>query len=732
MKLASPRVQGPVCIFVLSLFSFACLLFAFSSASSLSAQTSVPRSTPHATQGAAPKAAPKCPPDARTDNVKDTYGSTVVTDPYRWLENQTSPETRAWIDAEDACTYAAIRHLPGRDTLTQRFTALAHVDKYDLPVERGGRYFFSKRLADQDLSLIYMRRSATSADQVLVNPLPWSADHSANATLEAMSHSGHLLFYGRRDGGQDETTIHIMDIDAHRDLPDILPKADYFSVEPTPDDRGVYYTRTTPAGPRVFYHAVGSDAAKDPVIFGGTLTKDKIPQIELSEDGKYLAIVVYYGSGSQKAEVYFKNVQRKSPVVTVVNDLNSLFNAHFGGDTLYIVTNWNAPNWHVYSIDAAAPSLTRDRWKEIIPTSDAALTDITPAGGKLFALYTRNAAAEVKIFSADGKSSAPFPLPTLGTLENFSGEWDSPHLLYDFDSFASPDTVYDYDVSASRASVWARPNVPVQADDYETQQVWYQSKDGTRVPMFLFSKKGIQMDGARPTLLTGYGGFNLTETPIFSGFYIVWADHGGVVAMPSLRGGGEFGESWHQAGMLQNKQNVFDDFIAAGEYLVNNKITNPLKLSIWGGSNGGLLVGAALTQRPDLFRAVVCTYPLLDMLRYQKFEDGPYWVPEYGSSDDPKQFVWLDAYSPYQHVKQGTDYPAVLFITGDGDTRVAPLHARKMAALLQASTGAADHPVLLLYDKKSGHSGGRPVSNLIEEGTDMSAFLFWQLDVPLP
>jgi prolyl oligopeptidase len=681
-------------------------------------------------QTANPAAGSKCPPPARTDNVKDTYGSTVVTDPYRWLEDQASPATRSWIDAEDACTYAALRKLPGRDAISQRLGALLHTDEYELPVERSGRYFFAKRLADQDLSLIYMRQGATGSDQVLVDPLPWSADHSASAVLEAVSHSGHLLFYGRREGGQDEVKVHIMDVDGHHDLPDVLPNGNYFSVSPTPDDKGVFYALTTPKGPRIYYHAIGSDPAQDKVVYGDSLGKDKIPVAELSEDGQFLAITIFYGSGSQRADVFFKNVKQNGPVVPVVDDLNSLFNVGFGGNTLYLLTNWNAPNWHVYAVDATGP-VTRDHWKEIIPASDAALQDIEPVGGKLFALYTHNASAEMKIFSADGKSSSAFSLPTLGTVENLSGEWDSHELLYDFDSFSAPDTIYHYDLASARSAVWVRPKLPLNPEEFETRQVWYQSKDKTLVPMFLFYKKGTPMDGARPTLLSGYGGFDLTQSPVFSVRFIVFAEHGGVVALANLRGGGEFGEAWHHAGMLQNKQNVFDDFIAAAEYLENNKITNASKLSIYGGSNGGLLVGAAFTQRPELFRAVVCQYPLLDMLRYQKFLDGPYWVPEYGSSDDPKQFAWLYAYSPYQHVQKGVKYPAVLFITGDGDTRVAPLHARKMAALMQASTGAADHPVLLLYDTKSGHSGGRPISKIIDESTDLLSFLFWQLGVPM-
>jgi len=317
----------------------------------------------------------------------------------------------------------------------------------------------------------------------------------------------------------------------------------------------------------------------------------------------------------------------------------------------------------------------------------------------------------------------------IGSVFSASGRWETSELFYSFDTFSKPQTTYRYDLAKGEQSVWAENKVPFDGSKYETEQVWYESKDKTRVPMFLFHKKGLTLDGNNPAILTGYGGFDSSETPYFSALYAFWVERGGVLAVAGLRGGGEFGEEWHHAGMMEKKQNVFDDFIAAAEFLIAKRYTNSSKLSIYGVSNGGLLVGASLTQRPDLFQAVICGYPLLDMLRYQKFMDGPYWVPEYGSAENVEQFKYLRAYSPYQNVEKGKKYPAALFITGDGDTRVAPLHARKMSALLQASTGS-DRPILLLYDTKSGHSGGRPISKIIEEDTDIFSFLFWQLKVP--
>jgi prolyl oligopeptidase len=665
----------------------------------------------------------KCPPPTRIEDTKDAYGTKVVADPYRWLEDQESKETRAWIDAQDKCTEAALSKLSGRDAIAKRLTELYRIDSYGMPQVRNGRYYFTKHLAGQDLNLLYMRRGSNGPDELLIDPLPWSADHSSSATIENVSKDGKYLFYGRREGGQDEITVHVMDVDARKDLPDVLPRAVYFSVEPTKDATGVYYTKATENGPRAYYHAMGTEPSKDTLLFGQELGKDMILEVGPSEDDSYVGYTVLHGSGSEQSEVYVQNLKEHGPIVPVVNDQKSLFFPSWGGNTLFLHTNWKAPQWHVYAVDPKNPA--RENWKEVIPEADIKLEDLTPAGGKLVTVYLRNANSEVKVYEPDGKSNYAVALPTLGTVA-VTGRWTSPQIHYEFRSFSYAPTIFEYDVSTKQSTVWARNSAPIKADDFQVEQAWYKSKDGTKVPMFLFSRKGTQKNGSNPVLLTAYGGFDVSLTPSFSQQAVVFAEHGGIVAIPNLRGGGEFGENWHKAGMLGKKQNVFDDFQAAAEYLIASKYTTADKLSILGGSNGGLLVGAALTQRPELYRAVVCLYPLEDMLRFQKFMDGPYWVAEYGSADDSQQFPYLYAYSPYHHVKAGVKYPAVLFITGDGDTRVAPLHARKMAASLQAAT-ASDRPILLRYDTKSGHSGGRPVNKEIEERTDILSFLFWQL-----
>jgi prolyl oligopeptidase len=378
----------------------------------------------------------------------------------------------------------------------------------------------------------------------------------------------------------------------------------------------------------------------------------------------------------------------------------------------------------VLAVDYAHPE--REHWREVVPESDTAIDGVFLSGGKIVVAYVKNATSQVKVFQPDGKQVRELEFPALGSVGDIQTRWENKDAYISFNSFTIPRTIYRFDMETGARSLWYKAEVPVDSSKFEVEQVWVTSKDGTRVPMFLVHEKGIKKDGARPALLTGYGGFTVNITPEFWPDAIVWAEHGGVAAQVNLRGGGEFGEAWHKAGMLANKQNVFDDFIAASEWLVKSQYTNPSKLAIFGGSNGGLLVGAALTQRPDLYQAVVCWHPLLDMLRYDQFMDGKFWVSEYGSANDPEQFKWLYAYSPYQHVTKGTKYPAVLFMTGDGDTRVAPLHARKMTALLQASTGS-DRPIMLRYELAAGHAGGRSVTQDIGDSTDILSFLFWQL-----
>jgi len=667
------------------------------------------------------------PPVARRDDLKETIHGTVVEDPYRWLEDQNSPETREWIDAENKYTQSMIGNLPTRPFIEKRLGELLKVDNYKETFERNGRYFYAERKADQDQFVLMMRKSATGEGEVLVDPHPLSADHSTSVNFSDVSEDGALMAYEIRKGGADETEIHLMDVNTRKELTDHLPAARYFDVSLAPDKSGFYYDLMTDAGPRVRWHKMGTDSNADTEIFGKGYGPEKIIVSQLSEDGRWLVTTVLYGSSADKTEVFYLDRKVGGEMKPLVTGIDARFFAGVGGEHVFVHTNWSAANGRVLAIDLNHPE--QANWKEVIPEQkDAVIESMNLAGEKIVLTYLKNVTSHINFFTPMGQPAGEVSFPAMGTVSEFAGRWDGKEAFFDFSSFHIPKTIYRYNTETKTKSVFARVNAPVNSGDLELKQVWYQSKDGTKVPMFILARKGLKLDGENPTYLTAYGGFTVSMTPQFSATAVVWAENGGVFALPNLRGGGEFGENWHKAGMMEKKQNVFDDFIAAAQYLIDNKYTSSHKLAIAGGSNGGLLVGAAVTQRPDLFRAVVCKYPLLDMIRYQNFLVAKFWVPEYGSSDNAEQFQYLIKYSPYQNVHKDTKYPAVLFITGDSDTRVAPLHARKTAALMQWAQGG-DDPILLHYDTKAGHSEGRSTKKLIEDATDEISFLWWQLGV---
>ena len=668
----------------------------------------------------------KAPPTTRVDNVTETLHGLTITDPYRWLEDQTSPETRAWINAQNEYTSSILGALPIRARIRERLTQLLKIDTVATPFARGGRYFLSKRRADQNQAVIHVRRGLRGKDEVLLDPNTMSADQLTSVQIQDISSDGKLLAYSVRRGGEDEVTISLLDVDTRKELDDRLPKG-RIAVSLMPDKTGFYYSRfTNNVGGRIYYHAMGTDPAKDIEVFGKGYGPQVYVGANVSPDGRYLFLVAGHGSAGDRTEIYFQDLRARGPITPIVNDINAGFSADVAGDHLYLLTNWNAPNRHILDVDLKKPA--REEWREVVPEGPSVISGISAVGGKLFVEYLEDAVSRTRVFDPSGKFVRDIAFPAMGTATGMSGDWDRDEAFYTFSSFEQPTTIYRYEISSGRQEVFARIKVPFRSDRIEVKQVWYESKDKTRIPMFLVYKKGLKLDGSNPVFLTGYGGFNVSRTPGFSSLAAYWAESGGVYALPNLRGGGEFGEKWHKAGMLSNKQNVFDDFISAAEWLIKNNYTKPSKLAISGGSNGGLLVGAAMTQRPELFQAVVCSYPLLDMIRYQDFLVARFWVPEYGSAEDAEQFKYIYDYSPYHRVKKGEKYPAVLFVTGDADTRVAPLHARKMTALVQASTGSA-RPVLLHYNTKAGHSGGLPVSQIIEDQTDELSFLFWQLGI---
>ena len=668
------------------------------------------------------------PPSTVRDQTVETLHGVALADPYRWLEDQTSPQTRAWIEEQDRYTDSLLEKIPGRQRVEQRLASLMKQDQITTPMVRNGRYFYMQRLASQDLFVIYMREGLAGASQALVDPHPMSTDHSTSVSLETVSRDGKLMVYGVRLGGQDEVALHFYDVVQRQDLPDVLPHARYEGVAISPDRTGVYYTVQSPQGPRVHYHAMGSKPQADTLIFGQGFGMGDIIGVDLTEDGRYLMITVLHGAAPRKTEIYFQDLAAHGPVKPLVNNIDARFYGALGGDQLFMQTDWKAPRGRVLSVSLASPG--REHWQEVIPEGNGVIDSIAAVGGHLFVNYVEDVSSHLSVFTPQGRLVHRLTFPAMGTAGGVHGEWGGNEAFFEFNSFAIPPTIYRYSLTENRQSVWAKVNVPVDPENIDLSQVWYTSKDGTRIPMFLLRLKSVKPNGELPALLTAYGGFDLSLTPSFSPRAVAFVEQGGVFALANLRGGGEFGEAWHQAGMLEKKQNVFDDFIGAAEWLIANHYTKPSRLAITGASNGGLLMGAMITQRPDLFRAVDCRYPLLDMIRYQDFLVARFWVPEYGSAEDPQQFKYLLAYSPYQNVKKGVAYPSVLFVTGDGDTRVAPLHARKMTAMLQwASSDLQQRPVLLMYDTKSGHSGGRPLSKDIEEGTQELMYLYWQLGV---
>ena len=662
------------------------------------------------------------PPKTKIDPVTDNVQGVSITDRYRWLEDQDSPRTRAWIEEQMKYTRSVLGGLGDRERIHKRIEELSKVDTVNPPSEHGGRYFFTKRLATEDQFVLYMRTGAAGKDEVLIDPNPLSADHSTSVVLMSVSRDGTLIGYGLRKGGEDETTMLLMDTGTRRQLSDQLPRARYAGVSITPDKAGIYYTKFTPEGWRVHYHAMGTDPARDPLIFGEGHGPGDFVSCGLSRDGKYLLLDVGYGWN--KSEVFVKNVQADGPIVPIAKDLDAMFDAEIEGDRMFLRTNWKAPHWRVLLVDLNHPQ--RDNWKEIIAERKAVLDGVGLTGGKLALNYLDNVVSRIEIHETDGTLAREIELPSLGSASGPYGRWDSDESFYVYTSFAQPLTIYRYAISTGKQEVWFQNKSKFDSAAVNVEQTWYASTDGTKIPMFVVSKKGLPRDGDRPALLTGYGGFSVSETPRYSAAAAFWVENGGVYAVANLRGGGEFGEEWHKAGMLDKKQNVFDDFASAAQYLITAGYTSAARIAIEGGSNGGLLMGAAMTQHPELFRAVVCAVPLLDMVRYHQFKVAKWWVPEYGSSEDAKQFAYIYKYSPYHHVTEGAKYPAVMFVTGDSDTRVDPLHARKMTALMQASSGSG-LPVLLHYDTEAGHAGGLPITKQIDDQTDVMSFLLWQV-----
>ncbi len=670
-------------------------------------------------------------PASRTEAVVDTLHGQTLPDPYRWLEDQAAPATRAWIAAQNGFRDSLMGPIPGREAVSARLRQLMMIDQQSTPYMRGGRYFYTRRLADQDHGAIYMRETFTGPEQLLIDPNVMAAEVPFSANLLTVSLDGRLMAYAIRRGGEDEVLVRFMDVDRRRVWSEHLPKARYSSIAFSPDKTTLYYVRYNPqSGPRLFARPLGVEGAEERMLFGESFGTEQGMGAQLSRDGRWLLISVYTGTSGGN-DLYLMDVVAGTQPVPMVTGGRLEYDAAWAGSTIVITTNWEAPKWRVMVAQPTTPA--REQWRQIIAQGEHTIEGVSLVGGYAWVRYLENVVGRIRGFTLDGRPFREIAMPGLGTVSGMSGQWERPEAFFSFSSYDTPSTIFRYDIARNARSTWYRQNVPFDGAGFEVRQVWYSSRDGTRVPMFVAHRRGLALDGNNPVYLTGYGGFNSASTPGFSAMYALWMERGGVLAVPNLRGGSEFGETWHQAGMFGNKQNVFDDFIGAAEWLIANRYTSSERLAIAGGSNGGLLVGAALTQRPDLFRAVVCSYPLLDMVRYHRFLLGRYWVSEYGSADSAAQFAYLRAYSPYHNVRPGTRYPSVLFVTGDGDTRVAPLHARKMTALLQAATASpvAERPVLLQYDTEAGHSGGLPIRKVLQDTALRLHYVMWQLGMSL-
>ena len=669
------------------------------------------------------------PPPTRVQVVTDTLHGVPIADPYRWLEDKDAPETRTWVKAQMAYTMDQLGKIAGRDQVVATLAKYGRVDSRTVPALRGKRLFFTTRKADQQQAVLAMRETSDGPDQVLVDPNPMSPDHSTSVALITTSIDGKMLIYGIRKGGEDEVELHVYDVDKKADVPGGLPKARYFGVSLDKQKQGFWYARWAPEGSRIRYHKLTDDPAKDVLVFGDGLGPTEIPSAGLSDNGRWLLIGVFVGSSGDDTRYYIKNVESNGPIVTIADTLHSSINLDTADDQLVIETNWKAPHRHVFVADAKKPQ--PQFWKEIVPESpDATIDNVSCAGGKVYVTVLQNVSSKLRVYSIDGKAAGEVPLPGIGSIGGMSGEWTGKEGYFQFSSFNRPPTIYRYEFGTGNAGPWWTSSAPFKSDDYEVRQFTIRSTGDARVPFFVVQRKGTAMDGTNKVLLGGYGGFNVSVTPAFSPFIAAWLDLGGVYVSANLRGGSEFGEAWHRDGMLANKQHVFDDFLNVTQWLLVHGYCKREGLGINGGSNGGLLVGAAMTQRPDLYGAVLCQVPLLDMLRYDRFLVAKFWVPEYGSATNAEQFDWLRAYSPYQRVKPGVKYPAVMFVSGDSDTRVDPLHARKMAALMQSLGG--DNPVLLHYDVSSGHAGGKSVDKSIEDNADLLQFLRWRLGMVPP
>lgn len=688
-------------------------------------------------------ATPGVPPTRRED-VVDTIHGREVADPYRWLEDVATAEVKAWMKAQDAHARARLEALPGRAELEKRLAELSYIDSVSPPTHRGERYFYTRSHRDKEKDIYYVRKGEQGKEEVLMDPNTLSPDGSVSVHGIMPSRSGRYLAYKLSRNNADASTMYVRDLDTGAEMPtDTIEGARYAYAAWLPDDSGFYYVNlpTDPSIPveqlpghaEVRFHALGSDPSKDPVVYPAAHDPTRFVNASVSRDGRWLFVTHQRGWAATDVYVADLHGKRGKPdpkrrvapeFKPLVKDQPAVYGAGAWKDKFYIYTNDGAQRYRVMRVDPAKPA--RADWQELVPESDAVLDGMQIIGGHLVLSYLRDAHSELEVRTLDGKLVRKVELPGLGSASGMLGEPDEDDAYYYFSSFTEVPQIYRTSIASGKTELWQKIELPVDTSKFVTEQVWFQSKDGTKVPMFVVHRKDMERRGDNPTLLTGYGGFNVSLEPGFSSRAVLWLERGGVYVVANLRGGGEFGEAWHRAGMGEHKQNVFDDFAGAAKWLIDNDITRPDKLAIMGGSNGGLLVGAAMTQHPELFGAVVCAVPLLDMVRYHRFGAGRTWISEYGSAEDPKQFETLFAYSPYHHVAKDTAYPSLLMLSADSDDRVDPMHARKFVGAMQA---VSSKPVLLRIEENSGHGGADMTKKEIAQSVDTFSFLMRELGV---
>lgn len=672
----------------------------------------------------------KYPPTRKADQVDDYHGVKVA-DPYRWLEDLDSEATRRWVEAQNKLTFGFLNQIPSRQKLEDRLTTLWNYEKYGVPFKEGGNYFYTRNSGLQNQSVLYTVSSLEGQPRVLLDPNTLSSDGTVALSGASISDDGKLMAYSLSASGSDWQEWKVRDVVTGKDLTDHLKWVKFSGASWTPDGKGFFYSRYEEPKDhalkgvnyfqKLYYHRIGTPQSEDVLIYERPDQKEWFFGGSVTEDGRYLIIGVYQGT-DVKNRLYYKDLKAAdSPVVKLLDEFDASYNfIGNDGSTFWFQTDSEAPRGKIIAIDITRSE--RKNWKVVVPEAKETLQGVSFVNHLFVANYLKDAHTQVKIFETNGRFVRQVEFPGLGTAVGFGGKAKDKETFYAFTSFTVPTRIYRYDMVTGKSEIFREPKVDFDPNTFETRQVFYPSKDGVKIPMFITHKKGLKLDGTNPTYLYGYGGFNVSLTPAFSVGNLVWMEMGGVYAQANLRGGGEYGEDWHQAGMKLKKQNVFDDFIAAAGWLIANKYTSKSKLAIGGGSNGGLLVGAVLNQRPDLFGAALPAVGVMDMLRFQKFTIGWAWVSDYGSSENPEEFKALYAYSPLHNIKPGAEYPPTLVTTADHDDRVWPGHSFKYAAALQeAQAGAA--PILIRIETKAGHGAGKPTSKIIEEIADSWAFL---------